>query len=261
MNILLTCAGRFKFIVDEFRKHANVYVVDNSEYNAVNAIKVPKFTNPKYLNVIYYLIQIWKIDKLISFNEEEAIILAKAGIDVYNGNLETLLYCKDKTYPGLPTPEILDVIVKPIDGSGSRGLITQFDGIVQRKLKGIEYQVDILNDDNGNYVTHCVKRKISMRNGQTDKAEIASMEILNILIKLISITVKHRGCLDCDIMFDKDHYYVLDLNPRFGGGYMFTHAAGMNFIKFICTGEKDFNLQYKIFCKYDAIQKRDIQGC
>ncbi len=43
----------------------------------------------------------------------------------------------------------------------------------------------------------------------------------------------HIGNLDVDV-FEKDgKYYVLELNPRFGGGFPFSYEAGVNFPKAI----------------------------
>ena len=44
---------------------------------------------------------------------------------------------------------------------------------------------------------------------------------------------KHIGNLDCDVIVKNNEIYVIDLNPRFGGGYAFTHLAGLNYLKFI----------------------------
>ncbi|MDE5632118.1 MAG: ATP-grasp domain-containing protein, partial [Muribaculaceae bacterium] len=44
---------------------------------------------------------------------------------------------------------------------------------------------------------------------------------------------RHIGNLDVDI-FEKDGiYYVLELNPRFGGGFPFSYEAGVNYPKAI----------------------------
>ena len=36
----------------------------------------------------------------------------------------------------------------------------------------------------------------------------------------------HRGILDADAFVDGEAICVIDLNPRFGGGYPFSHLAG-----------------------------------
>ena len=38
----------------------------------------------------------------------------------------------------------------------------------------------------------------------------------------------HRGILDCDVFVGRAGLTVVDLNPRFGGGYPFSHLAGAN---------------------------------
>jgi len=106
--------------------------------------------------------------------------------------------------------------------------------IVQDLIKGQEFHFDILNDFNGKYVSSCVKRKISMRAGETDKAKIVYEKKLENICVQISNCSNHIGNLDCDVIIDKNNdVYILDLNPRFGGGYAFTHLAGLNYLKFI----------------------------
>ena len=39
--------------------------------------------------------------------------------------------------------------------------------------------------------------------------------------------------MDCDILERDGQYYVLELNPRFGGGYPFSYEAGVNLPKAI----------------------------
>ena len=91
--------------------------------------------------------------------------------------------------------------------------------------------MDILNDFDGNFL-HCLARKkISMRAGDTDKAEIISSKKFSNLAKKISSKLKHVGNLDIDFLVNKKKIYVIDLNPRFGGGYPFTHEYGYNYIK------------------------------
>ena len=40
--------------------------------------------------------------------------------------------------------------------------------------------------------------------------------------------VGHLGTLDCDVFVQGNTCSVLEMNPRFGGGYPFSHAAGAN---------------------------------
>jgi carbamoyl-phosphate synthase large subunit len=45
---------------------------------------------------------------------------------------------------------------------------------------------------------------------------------------LIGEQLGHVGVLDCDLFASDQGYSVIDLNPRIGGGYPFSHVAGAN---------------------------------
>lgn len=100
--------------------------------------------------------------------------------------------------------------------------------IIQEKIIGEEYGVDIINDLNGNYRSTIIRKKLGMRAGETDAAQIVENKIISdMTYKLASIS-KHIGNLDIDILSDNEDYYILDMNARFGGGYPFSHLAGVN---------------------------------
>src|SRR5699024_2057688 len=100
--------------------------------------------------------------------------------------------------------------------------------LIQEKLPGKEYGMDVLNDFNGNYIGTFVREKISMRSGETDKAISVIDSRFEKLGRKLGEGLKHLGNMDCDV-FEKDgELYVLEMNPRFGGGYPFSHEAGMN---------------------------------
>ena len=100
--------------------------------------------------------------------------------------------------------------------------------IIQEKLDGIEYGMDVLNDFNGNYYNTFAREKLNMRSGETDKARSVIDTHLTNIGKKLGQTVQHIGNMDCDVFKCGDDYYVLELNPRFGGGYPFSHEAGVN---------------------------------
>lgn len=100
--------------------------------------------------------------------------------------------------------------------------------IIQEKLDGIEYGMDVLNDFNGNYYGSFAREKLSMRSGETDKAKSVISSDLSRIGSKLGNSLKHIGNMDCDVFKCKDDFYVLELNPRFGGGYPFSHEAGIN---------------------------------
>lgn len=133
--------------------------------------------------------------------------------------------------------------------------------LVQEKISGLEYGLDIMNDLCGRNVAVSVKQKLSMRAGETDKAvTVDNVDVRNIG-KIIGSELKHIGNLDCDILERDGEYYVLELNPRFGGGYPFSHEAGVNMPKAIIEWSKGNDVdssilqpQYgKMFAKCDYL--------
>ncbi|MDO4229002.1 MAG: ATP-grasp domain-containing protein [Capnocytophaga sp.] len=98
--------------------------------------------------------------------------------------------------------------------------------LIQEKIDGVEYGMDVLNDFEGNYVGSFVRKKLSMRAGETDKAVSVIDERFNEVGKIIGENLKHIGNLDCDVFEHNGELYILELNPRFGGGYPFSHEAG-----------------------------------
>lgn len=103
--------------------------------------------------------------------------------------------------------------------------------IIQEKIDGQEYGMDILNDLEGNFIAAFPKKKLAMRAGETDKSVSVVDERFTEVARSISSGLKHIGNLDCDVFEREDGLYVLELNPRFGGGYPFTHEAGGNIVK------------------------------
>ena len=106
--------------------------------------------------------------------------------------------------------------------------------MIQEKLTGSEFGLDIMNDLTGKNVAVSVKQKLAMRAGETDKAVTVDLPEVREMGKKIGEALGHIGNLDVDIMQRADGAYcVLELNPRFGGGYPFSYEAGVNMPKAI----------------------------
>ncbi|MDR1765520.1 MAG: ATP-grasp domain-containing protein [Lachnospiraceae bacterium] len=98
--------------------------------------------------------------------------------------------------------------------------------IVQESVDGAEYGLDVVNDLGGRHQTTFVRRKLAMRAGETDVAEVIEHKELSRLGEKLAKALGHVACLDVDVMEKDGKYYVIDLNARFGGGYPFSHMAG-----------------------------------
>jgi len=114
--------------------------------------------------------------------------------------------------------------------------------MIQEKLTGKEFGLDVMNDLQGNNVAVSVKQKLAMRAGETDKAITVDIPEVYEMGRKIGENLKHIGNLDVDIMQRANgDYCVLELNPRFGDGYPFSYEAGVNMPKAIIQwvkGEK-----------------------
>lgn len=98
--------------------------------------------------------------------------------------------------------------------------------VFQEFLHGEEHGMDVVNDLDGRYAATLARRKLVMRAGNTDRAVTVGAPELERLGSAIGERLRHTGALDCDVMVTDQGCFVLDLNPRFGGGYPFSHAAG-----------------------------------
>jgi carbamoyl-phosphate synthase large subunit len=98
--------------------------------------------------------------------------------------------------------------------------------LIQKRLDGEEYGLDVVNDLEGRYVCTLVRRKIGMRAGETDRATTVKSPWLESIGAVIGRKLGHIGVLDCDVIVTDHNSCVVDMNPRFGGGYPFSHVAG-----------------------------------
>jgi carbamoyl-phosphate synthase large subunit len=114
--------------------------------------------------------------------------------------------------------------------------------LIQEKISGQEYGMDVINDLDGNYRHAVVKMKYAMRSGETDCAVTVEREDIRDIGARLSRLLKHRGNLDVDILMRGETPCVLEMNARFGGGYPFSHMAGVNLPQAIVNWLKGENV-------------------
>ena len=99
--------------------------------------------------------------------------------------------------------------------------------VIQPMVIGVEYGLDVVTDFDGEYAAGFVRRKLRMRGGETDKASSEDSARFQSLARGIARVVPHVGVVDADVIEDAAGLqWVIDINPRFGGGYPFSHLAG-----------------------------------
>ena len=154
--------------------------------------------------------------------------------------------------------EKIDVFVKPRFGAGSintMGIRTkrmlealaeeaETEFVVQPRMSGKEYGVDVYVDtESREVVALFCKEKLRMRAGETEKSKsVKNEEIKTLVMKAVSLLHLY-GPLDVDVMEQNGEFYVLEINPRFGGGYPHAYECGISFPNCIaCNALKERNL-------------------
>lgn len=110
--------------------------------------------------------------------------------------------------------------------SASVGIDEQI--LYQECLTGQEYGADMIHDLNGQLQNVIVKKKIAMRAGETDVAQLVDVPAISSELTRLSGLTKHVANMDCDVFLVDGVPYVLEMNARFGGGYPFSHMGGCN---------------------------------
>jgi carbamoyl-phosphate synthase large subunit len=91
---------------------------------------------------------------------------------------------------------------------------TEYPVIIQPKVNGHEYGLEVANSLDMEYVGCFQKRKLGMRAGETDGAEFLDDAELESLARNLSDKLHHVCLLDTDIFKTGDGYQILELNPQ-----------------------------------------------
>ncbi|WP_161492502.1 ATP-grasp domain-containing protein [Oceanisphaera profunda] len=329
MNILFSCAGRRKYLIDYFKAEPlfNGRLIGTDMSRTAPALaacdawyEVPSIYDESYLDTVLDICKKEAVTALISLNDMELPILAAnekrfsdIGVRLVLAESAAIELCSDKWATvqfglehNIPVPASYltvdsaltaianhevsyPLIVKPRWGSASFGLyvinadhelaeafstckseflashLAKFAGsddlvLIQEFIVGDEYGVDIFNDMQGKYHGVVCKKKLSMRSGETDKAVTVNDAPFSYYAQQIATNLKHKGNLDCDFLERDNKMYLLELNPRFGGGYPFTHEAGGNFVKALLLSllgrDNEIAINYRVgetFAKCDTL--------
>jgi len=166
--------------------------------------------------------------------------LGDNGFNVVRTYVDKEFFYKDEAEGLVSYP----AIVKPIKGSASLNihmvesreevemLFKRHDSIIiQEHIEGVEYGLDVYIDMiSGDPVAIFAKEKIKMRAGETDKSRSFRDETLFELVKCFVKKANLKGIIDIDIFKAGGKYYILEVNPRFGGGYPHAYECGVNVI-------------------------------
>jgi carbamoyl-phosphate synthase large subunit len=135
----------------------------------------------------------------------------------------------------------LPLILKPRFGSSSigvsiaavsealRGRAHERDLLVQTIASGDEYTVDVFIDRSGQCRCAVPRRRIETRAGEVSKGvTVREPAVINLAVAVAEALPGAFGVLNVQLFHDRatGERAVIEINPRFGGGYPLSHAAG-----------------------------------
>ena len=118
--------------------------------------------------------------------------------------------------------------------------------IYQECLKGQEYGADIINDLNGDTQNVIVRKKIAMRSGETDIAELVDVPCIRDMLMRLGRVTRHIANMDVDVFLVDGTPYILEMNARFGGGYPFSHMGGCDLPRAIVQWASGSHVDHKM---------------
>ena len=235
---------------------------------------IPRVNEDDYIPSLLRICKEEKIDCLIPLLENEFPILDSARDEFKRNGTTLILsdggildICKDKKKTSeffekysIPSPISykeeeyanqnalkFPVIVKPADGMGSANVFCCYDSedlkhalkkvsnpIVQEKIDGTEYTMDVLSDMSGNVIYAVARERIEVINGEVNKSRVVLDDGIIKLSKDVMEALNKEGSavgpftLQC---FKKEDgsLCMLEINPRFGGGVPLSFAAGADY--------------------------------
>ena len=234
---------------------------------ADQAFALPRVTAHGYMDELLALCLQHKVGLVIPTIDTELLGLAEQrdrfaaeGIDLVISDEALVRVCRDKRLTaqlfnsvGIDVPKILDrqqltfpCFAKPYDGSRSVGAakLSQAtdlsDGMRDdSKLMFMEfidqtfeeYTVDAYYDLKGILKCLVPRQRLEVRDGEINKGVTRKHHVYEYLMGKLGNIKGARGCLTVQL-FAHPHekrYAALEINPRFGGGFPLSFAAGANY--------------------------------
>ena len=170
---------------------------------------------------------------------------------------ELAQWCERHQLPGPRTVQVRDrelalqvfdgpVIAKPRSGSASIGVrryqrveAVEFtsltdDYILQECVPGAEVTIDFAVSRAGELLGYCPRKRLEVRAGEVSKAVTITHPAIDALMaQVVPLLPGAYGMLNLQVFLDETtgKVTILELNPRFGGGFPLAHAAGSGLLE------------------------------
>jgi carbamoyl-phosphate synthase large subunit len=234
---------------------------------ADQAFAISRVTEEGYMDQLLELCEEQEVGLVIPTIDTELLGLSQArsrfaekGIQLVVSDEELITKCRDKRRTaqffaslGIDTPKLLDrshltfpCFAKPYDGSRSIGAaklsqptdLTEtmrndsklmFMEYIDRSFD--EYTVDVYFDRQGHLKCLVPRHRLEVRDGEISKGVTRKNHVYQYLQERLKKIQGARGCLTVQLFVKPDgqRYAALEINPRFGGGYPLSYAAGAKY--------------------------------
>lgn len=232
------------------------------------------------------------IDPEIEVYAKNRDLFAAHGIDVWVSTPEVsrlgwdkwelYRWLREQGLPTVDTVQISDlpmaglqgpVVAKPRSGSAGIGVLIadstedldpsklDIGYIVQSRAPGVEVTVDFAVGGDGRVLGIVPRRRIEVRGGEVSKGVTVDYPAVIETARAVAERLPGAyGALNVQVFYDPstEDVKVIEINPRFGGGYPLTHLAGANFIDALlrsARGEKFEELKWSsgtLLLRYDS---------
>lgn len=241
-------------------------------YVSDDCISVPRVTSEDYIGILQEICQKYNIGLIVPTIDTELAILSanksifeKVGTYLCVSDYDFIMMCRDKRNTGaffeekairVPKPidklkPIFPMFAKPYDGSLSSNLhyIKSEEDLTAEiladpklifmeyidKSKYQEYTVDMYFGCDNLLKMAVPRERIEIRAGEINKGRT----VKHFLEPYMHQHLNHiDGCIGCicgQFFYDKvaNDVVGIEINPRFGGGYPLSYAAGANYAEFL----------------------------
>lgn len=241
-------------------------------YVSDGCISVPRVTSEDYIGILQEICLKYDIGLVVPTIDTELAILSanKAIFEEIDTHLcvseyDFIMMCRDKRNTGaffekngIRVPQPIDkyhprfpMFAKPYDGSLSSNLhyIRSAEDLTEEILSDPklmfmeyidkkdyqEYTVDMYFGRDHKLKMAVPRERIEIRAGEINKGRTVKEFLEPYVYKHLSFIEGCEGCICGQFFYNKENNDVvgIEINPRFGGGYPLSYAAGANYTEFL----------------------------
>lgn len=241
-------------------------------YVSDGCISVPRVTSEDYIGILQEICRKYNIGLVIPTIDTELAILSAnksvfktLGVQLCVSDYDFIMMCRDKRNTGsffekngIRVPKPIDkynprfpMFAKPFDGSLSSNLhyIRTAEDLTPEiladpklifmeyidKSKYQEYTVDMYYGKDHELKMAVPRERIEIRAGEINKGRTVKSFLETYIHQHLAHIDGCIGCICGQFFYDKSCNDVvgIEINPRFGGGYPLSYAAGANYAEFL----------------------------